>query len=433
MDAARSFAPQAGIGSGAAGTALACGYILLTAFLLGSLFKDVRLPRLTGYIAAGLIAGPQVLGLVPTPMVANLRIFNGIATALIALTAGVELDLRAMRPLFRSISWLIGIAIFGTTLLLTLAVVLSRGLLPFMSGLSLAQSLAVAATLAVTMVAQSPAVVVALRAEMEADGPLTRTVLGVVVMSDLVVIILFALVSSITKTFFGSGADALQTAKMLSWEILGSMVAGLLVGVVAGALLRYLKGGTALFVVTLAFVIAEVGQRIDFDPLIVALMTGLYVRNLTGWGDLLYKETEEASLPVYVIFFAVTGATIHLHELKLVALPAVIFVAVRASGFLTGSRIAGRLAKAPDEVCRYAGFGLTPQAGLALALALLFVKTFPNFGAGASALVLGVVAINEMLAPVAYRLALVRSGEAGKLQEIGEVAGGGVPVSAGGH
>jgi hypothetical protein len=71
-----------------------------------------------------------------------------------------------------------------------------------------------------------------------------------------------------------------------------------------------------------------------------------------------------------------------------------------------------------------------PQAGLALALALLFVKTFPRVGGEASALVFGAVAINEMLAPVLYRFALVKSGEAGKAEYIkdGE-AGVGTPES----
>ncbi|HUS63550.1 MAG TPA: hypothetical protein VMZ28_03365, partial [Kofleriaceae bacterium] len=69
--------------------------------------------------------------------------------------------------------------------------------------------------------------------------------------------------------------------------------------------------------------------------------------------------------------------------------------------------------RAPDVVRKYGGFGLMPQAGLALALALLFTRTFPQFGAAASALVFGVVALNELIAPVLFRLALVRSGEAG--------------------
>ncbi|HZT28542.1 MAG TPA: cation:proton antiporter [Bryobacteraceae bacterium] len=426
MHAAGTFAPQPGVGSGAAGTALACGYLLLSGFFLGSLFRQVGLPKLTGYIVLGIVAGPQVLGLLSPPMVANLQIFNGAATALIALTAGVELDLRSIRPLMRSILALIGGAMLGTAGLLTAAVYFWRDLLPFLHELTPEQALAMALVLGVTMSAGSPAVVVALRSEMEADGPLTRTVLGVVVMADLVVILLFAVVSSAAKATLGGNADALGTAATLAWELLGSIGSGLLVGGVLAIFLRFVRQGTGLFVVTVAFVVAEVGMRIDFDPLIVALAAGMLVRNTTALGDRLQEAIEGASLPVYVAFFAVTGANIHLRELLIIGIPAALFVTVRAGGFLGLGWLAARVAGAPEVVRRYAGFGLLPQAGLALALALLFVRTFPHFGGEASALVLGAVAINEMLAPVLYRFALVRSGEAGR----GQGAAARIPVGA---
>jgi hypothetical protein len=110
----------------------------------------------------------------------------------------------------------------------------------------------------------------------------------------------------------------------------------------------------------------------------------------------------------------VAGATLHAEALKVVWLPATLFVAVRALGLLAGSRLGARVAGAPRVVQQFAGFGLLPQAGLALALALLFNRTFPEFGAEAGALVLSVVALNELVAPIAYRFALVKSGEAGK-------------------
>lgn len=420
MDAARSFAPQPGVGSGAAGTALACGYLLLTAFLIGSLSTQIKLPALTGYILAGMVVGPQVLHLVSAQMVDNLHIFNGVAVALIALTAGVELDLRSMQPLFRSIGWLIVVAVLGTAVLLSAAIFVGREFLPFMAHLTLVQSAGVAATLGVTMAAQSPAVVVALRSELHADGPLSQTVLGVVVMSDLLVILLFAVVSSITRTLFGGEADALHTAGLLAWEIFGSIAIGVVVGAVIGAFLRHATSGVALFVVVVAFVVAEVGERIDLDPLIVTLAAGMLVRNATRWGHKLYREVEEASLPVYVVFFAITGAAMHLNEMAVLWVPALALAALRASSFLAGSRLAGHIAKAPAVVGRYAAYGLMPQAGLALALALLFVRTFPNFGAAASALVLTCVAINQVVTPVAYRFALVHSGEAGQWKEVPE-------------
>ena len=416
MHAARSFAPDTALGGGAAGTALACGYLLLSAFLMGSIFKSLRLPRLTGYLATGILVGPNVLGLVSQPMVSNLQIFNGVATALIALTAGVELDLRMMRPLLRSIGWLSAVAVCGTMCLISLAALLVHGRLPFLHGLTTFQLIAICLVLGVTMVAQSPAVVVALQSEMASDGPLTRTVLGVVVMSDLLVIVLFAIVSSIAKSVLGSQTDALHTAGALAWEILGSVVIGVLIGILLSIYLRFVKGSASLFLVATAFLLAEVGQRIDLDPLLLALGAGVFIRNLTAQGARLQEEIESSSLPVYVVFFAVTGATIHVHELLIVGVPALVLVSTRAAGFIGLGWVATTAAQATDSVRKYIGFGLMPQAGLALALALLFVKTFPRIGKGASALVFGGVAINEMLAPILYRFALVRTGEAGQAQ-----------------
>jgi Kef-type K+ transport system membrane component KefB len=427
MHAARSFTPDIGVGGGPAGTAMACGYLLLSAFLMGSLFKSIRLPRLTGYLATGIIVGPQVLNLVSGPMVSNLQIFNGCATALIALTAGVELDLKSMRPLLRSISWLSSIAVCGTILLISAAVFLLKAQLPFLHDLTTLQVTALSIVLGVTMVAQSPAVVVALQSEMAADGPLTRTVLGVVVISDLLVIVLFALVSSLAKSLLGSETDALHTAGALTWEVLGSIGIGACVGVIIATYLRFVKGRSALFVLAAAFLVAEVGQRIDLDPLLLALSAGVLIRNATAHGARLQEEIETSSLPVYVVFFAVTGATVHIRELVEIGVPAAILVLTRAGGFISLGRLATTLAKAPDGVRNYIGFGLMPQAGLALALALLFVKTFPNIGAEASALVFGGVAINELVAPILYRFALVKTGEAGKAGQAPETES--VPTS----
>ena len=412
MHAARTFTTSVDGGSG--GTSLSFGYLLLTAFFVGELFKRIRLPKLTGYIATGIVIGPGVLGLVSDLALANLQIVTGVAVALIALTAGTEIELRAMRPLFRSIAWITLVAVGGTTVLLGAAVFLARPLLPFMADMPASRALAVSLVLGVVMVAQSPAVVVALRNELSADGPVARTVLGVVVIADLVVILLFAIVTALAKSVFGASAGISDTMSALAWELLGSLVAGVLVGAVLATYLRRVQGGAAIFVMAVCFIVAEVGRRVHFDPLLVALSAGIFIRNLSTAGDRLHREIEASALPVYVVFFAVAGATIHLDVLAVVGVPAAIFVVVRALGLLVGTRAGGWLADAPAVVQRYAGFGLLPQAGLALALAMLFAKTFPEFGAEAGALTLGVVAINEILAPALYRVALIRSGDASR-------------------
>jgi Kef-type K+ transport system membrane component KefB len=413
MTAAASFHAD-GTDTGA-GTALSVGYLLLTAFFLGAIFKQLRLPKLTGYLAAGIAAGHSGLDLLPHAALDDLQIFTGVAVALIALTAGTELEFKSMRPLVKSIFWITLLAVMGGALVLALGVLALSGLLPFMDDLGFVQTGAVALVLGVVMAAQSPAVVVALRTEMAADGPICRTVLGVVVIADLVVIVMFAGSSTLANAVVGGEAGGLGgTILHLLWELGGSIGVGLGVGVLIGLYLGRVGEGAPLFVVMVAFVVAEVGARIGLDPLLVALAAGVLIRNATRQGDVLHHAIEGSSLPVYLVFFAVAGATIHVDVLAVVGVPAVILVLLRGGVFLAGSRVAGRLAGAPDPVRRWVGFGLLPQAGLALALSMLFAKTFPSFGAEAGALTLGIVALNEMVAPVLYRFALVRSGEAGQ-------------------
>ncbi len=398
-----------------AGPALAVGYLLLTAFFLGALFKEIRLPKLTGYLAAGLVAGESGLDLLPHAALDELQIFTGVAVALIALTAGTELEFRKMRPLLRSIVWITIMGVVGGAVILSafILIVLSH-VLPFMSDLGLPQTIVVSLVLGVVISAQSPAVVVALRTEMSADGPICRTVLGVVVIADLVVIVMFAASSTLANSVIGGEGGTLgDTILHLLWELGGSIIVGLGVGALIALFMRRVRDGAPLFVVMVAFVVAEVGARIGLDPLLVALAAGVLIRNGTQQGDALHHAIEGSSLPVYLVFFAVAGASIHIDVLAVVGLPAVALVILRGAVFLTGSRIAGRIASAPEGVRKWAGFGLLPQAGLALALSMLFAKTFPTFGAEAGALTLGIVAINEMVAPVLYRFALVKSGEAG--------------------
>lgn len=391
---------------------LAIGMILLASWHAGKLFAAMRLPKLTGYLATGIVAGPAVLAYLDHDVVSELTIVNGMATALIALTAGSEMDFRSMRPLLRTIGAISVIAVIGTALLLGVTVFVLKSQLAFLADRPLFEAIAISATLGVVIVAQSPAVVVAIRAETGADGPIARTALGVVVVADLVVIVLFALASSVTTAVLSGSMDIEATLRGLSWELFGSLVVGTLIGVLLAVYKRIVRANVDLFVLVVCFLAAEIGRRLHLDPLLLMLAAGIFVENVARSGHALRKGFEDASLPVYILFFTVAGASIHLDLIPLVAIPATVLVLVRAGGLYAGTYAAAKVSSAPPEVARWGGLGLLPQAGLAIALSMLFARTFPEFGDAASVLTLGIVAINELIAPAVYRWALVRSGEA---------------------
>lgn len=395
-------------------TLLGFGYALLAAFFVGRAFRDRHLPKLTGYLLTGILIGPAGLGFLTPGALEGLRVVGNMAVALIALAAGCELDVRAMRPLLRSVGAVSAVAVGGTMLLLGGAVFAARRWLPFFSGLTTTQALAVAVMIGVVMAAQSPAVVMALVDETRARGPVTQTTLGVVVIADLAVIVAFAIASLVARaslTGLGGPAGAGATLRLLGWEIFGSLAVGAAIGALLGLYLRKIAGGAPLFLMAVAFAVAEVGRRVELDPLIVALAAGVLVRNVMGQGDALKATIDRSSMSVSIVFFAVAGATIHLDALAVMGLPAAAFVIVRAIGLLVGGRVGANLAGATPAVRRWIGLGLLPQAGLAIALSQLLVQSFPDLGPAMGALTFGVIAINELAAPTLFRLALVRSGE----------------------
>ncbi len=394
---------------------LAFGYLLLTAFFTGRIANRIGLPKLTGYIIAGALSGPWVFGLVTYDMTKSLAIVSGTATAVIALEAGSELQLAKVRRVARTLRAMTLFAVVGSMFVLGGTLYLLRDLLPFIGELGRPQALAVAMVLGVALSAQSPAVVMALLAEMRASGPVSELMLASVVVADLVVIICFSIASAIAGAVLGGSIDLAGTARDVGWELFGSIGFGLAIGILLGLFLRQVKSGGPLFALTMCVVVAEAGPRVHLDPLIVMLTAGLWVRNFSRADiHVLHAGFESAQLPVFLVFFALAGAKLDLDTLVASIVPVAILAGARAASFFIGGKIATRVTDAPPLVHKYAWFGLMPQAGLALALALVMEKTFPTFGGPAAVIMIGVVGFNELIAPVILRAMLLRTGEAGK-------------------
>jgi len=411
MHAARSFAGASPSGA----ILLTFGFLLLTAYFAARVVSRIGLPRLTGYLLAGIVTGPYVLGLVDKPMLEQLKVVSGVAVCMIALTAGSELKLAQVRPVAGVLTRLTLFAIVGSMFILGGVVYALRPLLPWLNAMDPTGAVAVAMMIGVALSAQSPAVVMALVSETRSEGPVTRVILAAVVVADLVVILCYAIASTVVGTVTGGGVELVRTVASVGWELLGSVGFGVLVGGLIGQFLRHVSRGASLFAVMICLVVAEIGQRILLDPLIVMLAAGIWLENFSrADASRLLHEFESASLPVFLVFFALAGARIDLFTLYASLGPVAILAATRAVSFFVGGKLATAGAGVDPAVRRYAWFGLVPQAGLALALAILVQKSFPGFGPSASVILFGVVGFNELIAPVILRAILIRSGEAGR-------------------
>ncbi len=97
------------------------------------------------------------------------------------------------------------------------------------------------------------------------------------------------------------------------------------------------------------------------DPLLLALSAGLFVRKLSDHGLTFHELISGAGLPLYVLFFAVAGASQHFDALRTAGLLAPVFALTRAAGLLLGGKLGAKLGGLPPEVQRYAPMDCCPR------------------------------------------------------------------------
>jgi len=391
------------------------GILLLAADTLGAVASDLRLPRIVGYLVAGLLLGPSLLGLVPNPVFEDLGMMKRLAVGLIGLLAGMELRMDDLRKRWRSI---LAILVFQTVFVILVVVpafVVASRWMPFVSGLAMAPLILVAFLFATMLAVNSPMVTLALIEETRAHGPVAKTTLGVVLVADVVVIVLFTIAYSLTQAAFtGGGTGGFELALRLTRDVGGSLFAGAIIGGILALYVRFVKRELVLFAVVLVFASEAAAGALHFELLLSLLVAGFLVENgAPEQAEPLFHALELVSGPVFVIFFAMTGGELVL-SVFVSLWPVVLVVAVlRGVALVYGNRFGARLGGAEPEVERLGWMGLVPQAGVALGFASLVAEGLPQVGVGLQALTVGIITLNTSIGPVLFRTALVRAGETG--------------------
>jgi Kef-type K+ transport system membrane component KefB len=389
------------------------GILLLTADTFGALAHDLRLPRLVGYLVAGLALGPSVAGIVPPGVLEDLGMMKRLAVGLIGLLAGAELRIADLRERHRTILLIMIIQIGAVLLALLGAALLLQQWLPFLEGLEAAPLFFVALLFAVLLTVNSPMVTLALLTETGARGPLAKTTLGVVLLADVSVILLFTGAFSLARgSLAGAAEEGSQVLLGLLREMLGSIVAGAFIGAVLSLYLRFVKRELILFAVVVVFATAAAADALHFELLLSMVVAGFLVENVAPVrAEPLVDALHQTAVPVFVIFFAMAGAELHIQEFEAVW-PLVLAVALIRIGAIYGStRSAARLARAEPPVQRYGWTGLVSQAGVALSLSTIVADRLPVVGLAMQTLTVGVIAFNESVGPILFRRGLDRAGE----------------------
>ncbi|MBS3819685.1 cation:proton antiporter [bacterium] len=403
---------------------LVLGLILLAAYCFGFLLEKVGLPRIVGYILAGLFMGPFFLKLYTFQEITSLAFINKLALAFIAFCAGGELRWhnikKALKPIVSYISGVTAAVFLGTTLI----VFLLSNAMPFMNDFSLSLRLAVSAIFGTIAVARSPSSAIAIISETKSKGRYTDIVLSVSVAMDVFIIILFAVVISLVQVFI-KGQGGLNFSLMFSLlsEITVAFVLGFLLGKLIVFLIEKVHLEFPVVIIAMGFMVIEFSHllgdylyhvhniRLELEPLLICMAAGFTVQNFSKQGKNFLQRMDRVSLPIYIAFFAMTGAAMNLKVLRTGWLLGLVVFVVRLISIYLGSYASGRLAKNPPKIYKNVWLGFITQAGVSLGLLTEVARRFPEIGPSVQTILVATIIMNQIIGPIAFKYGLKKVGE----------------------
>jgi Kef-type K+ transport system membrane component KefB len=405
-------------------TTFSLGFILLAAYIAGQTLRIAGLPLISGYIFVGILAGPYISGFLTHDMVVRLRLADDLALSFIALTAGGTLQLQFLRKRGKAIA----VNILMLTLVVFALVFFSFffivGRLNLMPNLTYSQTIVMASLLGVIAVARSPSSAIAIINECRAAGVFTTTVLGVTVAMDVLIIVFFTLAMTVSEIILGAGtAIDFRMVTVLTLAVTGSLALGIVLGKGISLYISKVGHDLSLFLLFFAFSVfkasiwfnqfmeAHFAISLHLEPLLICISAGFTVQNFSRCGSIFMEGMERFALPIFVIFFSLAGASLNLDALHMTwPLAAFLFI-IRAMGIFGSTWFAGILNRDPPQHRRIAWMAYITQAGVAIGLAQLAQRRFPELENYLTTLVLAVITINQVVGPITFKIALKRAGE----------------------
>jgi Kef-type K+ transport system membrane component KefB len=390
----------------------ALGFLLLAGTLLSELVEIIGLPHLTGYLLAGILAGPHILHLIDHDTVERLKPVNTLALSLIALAGGAELKVDALKRGVKSLvaaslaQSVLGIVLVGAVFFA------AHRFIGFTRDLPIAAVTAVSLLWGVLAIARSPSAALGVISQTRAQGPLAQYTVAFVMASDVVVVILLAAGITVARPLVDpSLAFSTEAFGVLGHEILGSVALGTTLGLLLAIYLRVIGRQLLVVLVALGFGATEILGYLHYDALLTFMVAGFVVQNLSKQGDKLIHAVEQAGAVVYVVFFASAGAHLNVPLLRDLWPVALVLAVSRVGVTAFAGKLASAIAKDSPIIRRWAWAPLVSQAGFAIGISQIAAREFPSFGRGFADLAIATVAMNEIVGPILFKIALDRAGE----------------------
>ena len=407
---------------------------LLVGLLSSRLMKFLRLPNVTGYLIAGIIFGPFVLGKYiggwDEGKLSAVKWISEIALGFIAFTIGTSFRKTSLQAVGKRV---IIITLFEA---LGGAILTIGGL--FIAKIFLGDQLPVSIilTLGAIACATAPAATLMVIRQYQARGPVVSTLIPVVAFDDAVALITFAVLFALSKGFASNGSvSAVEILLIPLIEILGSIILGTVLGFLVALGCKFFKSRAnrmimiicaVLTIAGLSMLCSEnhwqiMGANLSFSPLLGCMMIGAIFINFRSDAMRTIDRVDQFTPPLYMLFFVISGASLDItifgsDSALVVAIVALVYIIFRCAGKYLGAFSSAKITNSEPAVQKYLGFTLFPQAGVAIGLATTANQELSHLGLEKqSSMILAVILtatiIYELLGPIITKISLQKAGE----------------------
>ena len=407
---------------------LSIAVALFAGLMMSRVVKPLKLPAVTGYLIAGLLIGPFVLGrlgisglgFTNLEAVDVLKPISEVALGFIAFAIGNEFRLTQLKTIGKQATVIAVFQALCATFLVDFALLVLHLLMPDKVTMPVVLTLGAIAT------ATAPAATLMVVNQYKAKGPLVDLLLPIVALDDAVGLVVFAISMGIAKSL--QGGEAVSVVNVLVnplIEVILSVALGSVLGLIYTFIEKFFHSRSKRLCVAITFVILAVSLsmlqfkiggtelEISFSSLLVCMMLGTIFCNICPSSEELMAKTDRWTAPLFVLFFVISGAELDLNVFRdaTAILLGAVYILARSAGKIGGAAISSKATKCPPQVQKWLGITLLPQAGVALGMSITVAEQLGSEGTIIRSIVLFSVLIYELVGPLLTKIALTKAGD----------------------
>lgn len=394
---------------------------IVIAFFVGKLVAKIKLPAILGWLLTGMILGPHALGLV-NETILNAEWYHIIINILectVGLLIGTELVWKQIKKSGKQIIITTLTQSLGTFFVVSLVF----GVIFYFTGTPIYLALIFGGI----ALATAPAPALSIVREFNTDGPVTKTLIPMAALDDMVAVIVFFTTISIVSTKI---SDQSLPIYMVFLVVLLPIVIGVLTGLFAGLLLKkeFKLKFTMIILIFAILISAGVGFYFNLvvlpKPVLNFMLIGMAFSatfaNMVSQERLHmimnnFKPVLSVSMLIVILNL---GAPLDYHLILGAGVFTAVYIISRAVGKYGGAYFGAHITKSPATVKKYLGLTLLPHSGVSLVFTGIAVSVLTIPAPAEAKIIQGTIAaaavINEVIAVIVSKKAFEMAGEFNK-------------------